>query len=151
MSLNLAFARNAPVKIWLDGEEIFADANGRDFVYDGEKIRMELTKGRHELRIKISPYSPNTRRYPEFVCVDVSTGWDYYNRSEGICPRFIDDEGNLIETRLATPPPVPSVLAKAKSLPHRPAERGGLLLRSTSRWLGDESVPRPGIALAERV
>lgn len=98
-SLYLSFGRTLPLVIWLDGEEVFQDAGNRHFHYDDERIKLQLTAGKHDLRIKLVPYNPNTRPYPEFIFLEVDVSQDTYSRSAGICPRLTDQRG--VQARLS--------------------------------------------------
>lgn len=90
-SLYLSLGRNLPVKIWMDGMEIFHARDERRFGYDDERILLRLTAGYHDLRIKLSPYTSNTRPYSEFLFFELGSTPD-----EGICVRLTDAQGQQI-------------------------------------------------------
>lgn len=95
-TLYLALGRSLPIKLWIDGEEILSEPDGRGLEYDGERIRILLTAGVHDLRIKLSPYNPNIRQYEEFSFFDIGERYGRKSDTEGVAVRFTDEMGNLI-------------------------------------------------------
>ncbi|MEL7340489.1 MAG: hypothetical protein AAGM67_08395, partial [Bacteroidota bacterium] len=111
--LILELGRSEPVKVWLDGQEILADPDGRGLEYDGERIRILLSEGRHDLRVKISPYNPNIRQYEEFSFLRLTSRYNRAVPSEGISIRLTDTKGVLIQSE-----PMPQDASQGKLLQH---------------------------------
>lgn len=52
----LYLGRSLPIKVWVDGQLVFSDSLPRNFEWDGEQVFLELSQGRHEIRVKVSEY-----------------------------------------------------------------------------------------------
>lgn len=62
-SLDLSFGSDDAIKVWIDGEVRLTNNIGRPAEPDQEKLSVFLTKGTHELLIKIVNYSGNSAFY----------------------------------------------------------------------------------------
>ncbi|MEM6342800.1 MAG: DUF3857 domain-containing protein [Bacteroidota bacterium] len=95
-TLYLELGRSLPIKLWLDGELILSDPDGRGLEFDGERFRILLSAGNHDLRIKLSPYNPNIRQYEEFSFFDTAERYGRQTQSEGVIVRLVDAQGKLV-------------------------------------------------------
>ncbi|MEL6652471.1 MAG: DUF3857 domain-containing protein, partial [Bacteroidota bacterium] len=93
----LELGRSEPIKIWLDGQAILEDPDGRGLEYSGERIRILLSAGQHDLRIKISPYNPNIRQYEEFSFLRLENKYNRAIPSAGVSVRLVDEKGRLLQ------------------------------------------------------
>ena len=54
MSVNVLLGYDGPVKMWLDGKEVFVDPNGTNpAIKDSKSVRFEASKGRHRVVVAL--------------------------------------------------------------------------------------------------
>ncbi|MEL7534094.1 MAG: DUF3857 domain-containing protein, partial [Bacteroidota bacterium] len=102
-TLVLELGRSLPIKLWVDGKLILSDPDGRGMEYDGERFRILLSAGIHNLRIKLSPYNPNIRQYEEFSFFDTAERYGRQTKSEGVVIRLLETTGKLADLSAAKP------------------------------------------------
>ncbi len=56
-SFRLNLARSAPVKLWIDGQLVYEEADPRTLQIDGEQFDLRLGAGRHDILVKLSEFS----------------------------------------------------------------------------------------------
>jgi tetratricopeptide (TPR) repeat protein len=94
---DIRLGRSAPIKVWVNGHEVFNDNERVRFQYDREAIEISLPAGKHSLMVKMSSYTPLMDTYDLLSFFDNPA----YNQSM-LSVRFTDQEGRILEDILFT-------------------------------------------------
>ncbi len=61
--VELRVARRSPIKMWIDDDLVFSDAEPVAMLYDDEIVRVRLSTGSHRVLVKLAPYRSGRDSY----------------------------------------------------------------------------------------
>ncbi|MEO0894906.1 MAG: DUF3857 domain-containing protein [Bacteroidota bacterium] len=95
----MTIGRNCPLKIWVDGKEVFNGRDPIDITLDGEAVSLQMSEGAHDILVKMAPFNGWKNSAREFNLR--GTKPRRVGRSPGFTLRLLNQEKKSIAFTLA--------------------------------------------------